>query len=171
MKIDGRKISTEEQALIRRMAVQRVFEGESPTKVIRSYGLSDRAIYPWIRKAKTEGLDSLSPLPKTGRARSLTEEQELEVARWVVTGDPRQYGFDFGLWTRQIITNLIQSRLGIELSINSVGRLLHRQGITPQKPLRRAYERDDDSVKQWIKKTYPVIKKRGQEVRSRDILA
>ncbi|MCU7937579.1 MAG: IS630 family transposase [Candidatus Thiodiazotropha sp. (ex Dulcina madagascariensis)] len=163
MEIDGRKLSTEEQALIRRMAVQRVFEGESPTKVIRSYGMNDRTIYPWIRKAKAEGLDSLGPLPRAGRTRSLTEEQEREVARWVINGDPRQYGFDFGLWTRQIVADLIQNRLGIELSINSVGRLLHRQGITPQKPLRRAYERDEAAVKQWIEREYPIIKKEAKK--------
>lgn len=163
MEIDGRKLSTEEQALIRRMAVQRVFEGESPTKVIRSYGMNDRTIYPWIRKAKAEGLDSLGPLPRAGRTRSLTEEQEREVARWVINGDPRQYGFDFGLWTRQIVADLIQNRLGIELSINSVGRLLHRRGITPQKPLRRAYERDEAAVKQWIEREYPIIKKEAKK--------
>jgi transposase len=163
MKIDGRKITQEEQALIRRMAVQRVFEGESPTKVIRSYGMSDRAIYPWIRKAKKEGLNSLGSLPKGGSGKTLTEEQEREVARWVISGDPRQYGFDFGLWTRQIVGDLIKSRLGIELSVNSVGRLLHRQGITPRKPLRRAYERDEAAVKQWIEHEYPIIKKEAKK--------
>jgi transposase len=163
MKIDGRKITQEEQALIRRMAVQRVLKGESPTKVIRSYGMSDRAIYPWIRKAKEEGLESLGPLPKGGSARTLTEEQEREVARRVIAGDPKQYGFDFGLWTRQIVADLIMSRLGIEMSVNSVGRLLHRQGITPQKPLRRAYERDKAAVKQWIEQEYPIIKKEAKK--------
>jgi transposase len=60
----------------------------------------------------------------------LTEEQEQEVARWIINGDPRQYGFDFGLWTRQIVANLINHRMGIKLSVNSVGRLLSRQNIT-----------------------------------------
>lgn len=168
MKIDGRKLTTEEKAFIRRIAVQRVLDGESPTKVIRSYGLSDRAIYPWLRKARNEGLESLAPLPKAGRTRTLTDEEEKEVARWVISGDPRQYGFDFGLWTRQIVANLIKHRLGVELSINSVGRLLHRQGITPQKPLRRAYERDDIAVQEWVDKEYPKIrkaaKKQGAEI-------
>jgi transposase len=157
-----------EQALIRRMAVQRVFEGESPTKVIRGYGMNDRTIHPWIRKAKAERLESLGPLPRKGRPRNLTEEQEREVARWIVTGDPRQYGYDFGLWTRQTIADLIKHRLGISLSINSVGRFLYRQGITPQKPLRRAYERDEEAVQAWVDNEYPKIqksaKKQGAEI-------
>ncbi|MEW8418376.1 MAG: IS630 family transposase, partial [Candidatus Thiodiazotropha endolucinida] len=168
MKIDGRKLSTEEQAFIRRIAVQRVLDGESPTEVIRSYGLSDRAIYPWLRKAKQEGLESLKSQPRLGRDRTLSEEEEQEVARWVISGDPRQYGFDFGLWTRQIIADLIEHRLGVSLSLNSVGRLLHRQGITPQKPLRRAYERDEAVVQAWVDNEYPKIqkaaKKQGAEI-------
>ena len=159
MKIDGRELTTEQQALIRRMAVQRVFDGERPTSVIRSYGLSDRAIYPWIRLAREKGLDALAPLPRPGNTRTLTEEQEQEVARWIINGDPRQYGFNFGLWTRLIVANLIEHRLGIKLSVNSVGRLLFRQNITPQKPLRRAYERDEEAVTTWVKHEYPKIKR------------
>jgi transposase len=163
MKIDGRELTTEQQALIRRMAVQRVFDGESPTIVIRSYGLSDRSIYPWIRLAREKGLDALAPLPRTGNTRTLTEEQEQEVARWIISGDPRQYGFDFGLWTRQIVANLIEHRLGIKLSVNSVGRLLSRQNITPQKPLRRAYERDEEAVTVWVNNEYPKIQKAAKK--------
>ena len=148
MKIDGRKLSTEEQAFIRRMAVQRVLDGENPAHVIRSYGLSDRAIYPWLRKAKQEGLESLNPLPRLGRDKSLSEAEEQEMARWVMTGDPRQYGFDFGLWTRQIVADLIDHRLGVRLSLSSVGRLLHRQGMRhlksryagPMNGMRRRYK-------------------------------
>ena len=123
----------------------------------------DRAIYPWIRLAREKGLDALAPLPRTGNTRSLTEEQEQEVARWIINGDPRQYGFDFGLWTRQIVSNLIEHRLGIKLSVNSVGRLLSRQNITPQKPLRRAYERDEKAVTDWVKNEYPKIQKAAKK--------
>ncbi len=163
MKFDARKLSTEEQALIRRLAVQRVFDGEPPSDVTHAYGLSEKIIFRWIRKAKKEGLDSLMPLPRPGRSRTLTEAEEQEVASWIIGNDPRQYGFDFGLWTRQIVANLIEDRLGIVLSINSVGRLLHRQGLTPQKPLRRAYERDEAAVKEWVNKEYPKIKKMAKK--------
>lgn len=168
MKYDARKLSKDEQAVIRRLAVQRYFDGESPSKITEAYGLSDKIIFYWVKKAKEEGLDSLKPVPHPGRTRTLTEEEEKEVASWIIGNDPRQFGFDFGLWTRQIVANLIEDRLGVILSLNSVGRLLHRQGLTPQKPLRRAYERDEEAVKMWEKKEYPKIqkeaKKRGAEI-------
>ena len=162
MKYDARKLSTEEQALIRRLAVQRVFDGERPCDITEAYGLSAKVIFKWIKKAKDTGLDSLAPLPRSGRSRTLTDKEEKEVRNWVIGNDPRQYGFDFGLWTRKIVADLIEDRLGVLLSINSVGRLLHRQGLTPQKPLRRAYERDEEAVKQWVSDVYPRVKKHAK---------
>jgi len=159
MKFDARKLSTEEQALIRRLAVQRVLDGERPCDITEAYGLSDKIIYRWVRKAKNEGLDSLAPLKRPGRSRKLSDEEEREVKSWIIGNDPRQYGFDFGLWTRQIVANLIEDRFGVVLSNNSVGRLLHRQGLTPQKPLRRAYERDEEAVTEWVEKVYPRVKR------------
>ena len=159
MRFDARKYSTDEQALIRRLAVQRVFDGERPCDITKAYGLSGKIIFRWIAKAKKDGLDSLAPLPRPGRTRTLTQEDEREVKSWIVGKDPRQHGFDFGLWTRKIVADLIENRFGVILSLNSVGRLLHRQGLTPQKPLRRAYERDEVAVKEWQEKEYPKIKK------------
>ena len=162
MKLDGRRLSKEEKAFIRRMAVQRVWDGESPSAVMDSYGLGRKTIFPWLRKAEAEGIDALAPRPHTGRRRELTPDEEQEVARWVTGADPRQYGFDFGLWTRQIVANLIAWRLGVELSVTSVGRLLHRQGVTPQKPVRRAYERDPQAIQHWLDERYPAIQRRAK---------
>jgi transposase len=77
--------------------------------------------------------------------------------------DPRQYGFEFGLWTRRIVQVLIQEKMGIELGLTAVGRLLASLEITPQKPLRRAYERDPKAVEGWLKETYPKLRKRAKQ--------
>ena len=78
---------------------------------------------------------------------------------WIIGSEPRQHGFDFGLWTRQIVADLIYDRFDIELSLSGVGKLLKRVGLTPQKPLRRAYERDEEAVKEWVEEIYPKVKK------------
>lgn len=159
MKYDARKLSTEEQHLIRKIAVQRVFDGESAAEVTRSLGLGGRTIFSWLKIARENGIDALAPKARPGRGRKLSSIEEQEVKRWVVGGDPRQHGFDFGLWTRQIVSDLIREKFGIEISITSVGELLHRLNLTPQKPLRRAYERDEEAVKHWVKNVYPKVKK------------
>ncbi|MCP4266140.1 MAG: helix-turn-helix domain-containing protein, partial [Candidatus Brocadiaceae bacterium] len=84
MRFDARKYSTAEQALIRRLSVQRVFNGERPCDVTKAYGLSGKVIFRWIAKAKKDGLDSLAPLPRPGRTRTLTQEDEREVKSWIV---------------------------------------------------------------------------------------
>jgi transposase len=79
------------------------------------------------------------------------------VFRWINGKNPRQYGFDFGLWTRQIVRELITQRFGVRLSLASIGALLARQGLTPQKPLQRAYQRDPEAIARWQRETYPTI--------------
>jgi len=163
MKYDARKLSTEEQHLLRRLAVQRVLEGEPACEVTRSYGLGDRTIYRWLRIARESGIDALAPKPRSGRGRALSDFEANEVKRWILGGDPRQYGFDFGLWTRQIVSDLIKDRFNIDLGLTAVGDLLHRLGLSPQKPMRRAYERDDAEIQKWKQETYPEIKKSAKK--------
>ena len=159
MNNDARKLTTAEQHLIRKLAVQRVFDGETAAEVTRSFGLGKKTIFTWLKTAREKGIEALAPKARSGRNRTLTDLEEQEVKRWVVGNDPRQYGFDFGLWTRQIIADLIYNRMGVEFSLSGVGKLLKRLGLTPQKPLRRAYERDEEATTQWVNEIYPKVKK------------
>ncbi len=159
MKYDARKITTEEQHLIRKLAVQRVFDGESAAEVTRSFGLGGKTIFTWLKVAREKGIDALAPKARSGRNRKLSPLEEQEVKHWVIGGDPRQHGFDFGLWTRQIVADLIKEKFGIEMSPSGVGKLLRRLDLTPQKPLRRAYERDEKAVAEWVENVYPRVKK------------
>ena len=159
MKNDARKLTTEEQYLIRKIAVQRVFDGETAASVTRCLGLGARTIYAWLKIAREKGIEALGPKERTGRNRKLSSTEEQEVRRWIIGNDPRQFGFDFGLWTRQIVSDLIKDRFDIHLSITSTGELLHRLGLTPQKALRRAYERDEGAVEKWVSEVYPKVKK------------
>jgi transposase len=92
-----------------------------------------------------------------GRALAVRRKQARQVFRWINGRDPRQYGFDFGLWMRQVVAELIADRFAIELSLASVGKLLASLGLTPQKPLLRPYERDLEATEAWKRDTYPSI--------------
>ena len=130
--------------------------------------MRNKTIYEWLRIAREKGIEALAPLPRLGRKRTLSEIDAQEVKRWIAGGEPRQYGFDFGLWTRQIVADLIFDKFHICIGLTAVGDLLHRLDITPQKPLHRAYERDEKAVKTWQKAEYPKIvksaKKQGAEI-------
>ena len=164
-KIDGRTLNHKALEHMRILAVKRVVEdGEAPVEVMRSLGLCRTAIYPWLRKYEDKGMEALVEKIAQGPEPKLTEKQRQQVKRWILGKDPRQYGFDFGLWSRRIVQALIREKLGIELGLTAVGRLLASLDITPQKPLRRAYERDPEAVDLWVKETYPKLKKRAKRL-------
>lgn len=167
MKIDGRTLSHETSEQIRVMAVRRVREGEKPSVVIRSFGLCRTSIYRWLRAAKRGGEKALKASKHAGPARKLTVKQMKNVRSFINGKDPRQFGFDFGLWTRRIVGALIESKFGIKLSLTAVGALLYELGITPQKPLRRAYERDPKAIRQWTETDYPRLKARAKRAGGR----
>jgi transposase len=141
-----------------------VIEGETPSAVMNSYGLCRTTIYPWLRAHKKRGETALQSRPSTGRPPMLSERQQLQVRRLICGKDARQYGFDFGLWTRRIIADLVEEKFDHKLSVTAVGRLLAALEITPQKPLRRAYERDPVAIAKWKEKDYPKLKARAKRL-------
>src|SRR6266542_2288801 len=166
MKRDGRTLDHKTLEEIRRMAVQRVWEGERPSAVIACYGLARQVIYKWLRRAKGSGhgLRALRSSKGTGRPRRLTGKQEQQLFRWINGKDPRQYGFDFGLWTRLVVRKLIADKFGANLGVTAIGKLLAKLGLTPQKPLTRAYQRDPAAIEAWKHDTYPSIARRAKKL-------
>lgn len=163
MKIDGRTIDHKTLETIRIMAVRRVHEGEIPSAIMKSYGLCRTSIYRWLRDADAGGQAALMSRKHPGPTPRLTDKQKQQVRKWICGRDPRQYGFDFGLWTRHVVADMVKQKLNKKLSITTVGRLLGELGITPQKPLRRAYERDPQAVEKWKNEDYPKLKKRAKQ--------
>jgi transposase len=164
MKIDGRTLDHKTLEHLRIAACKRVLEdGELPSVVAASLGFCRTSIYPWLRRIEEEGWEALAEQIAEGPECSLTEQQRQRVKRWIVGKDPRQYGFEFGLWTRRIVQSMIQERMGVELCLTSVGKLLAQLELTPQKPLRRAYERDPVRIELWKQEQFPKLKKRARK--------
>jgi transposase len=167
-KIDGRTLDHKALEHMRMLAVRRVIEdGEAPSDVMKSLGLSRTAIYPWLQKYEEGGMEALVEKIARGPDSLFSEKQRQQVKQWILGKDPRQYGFDFGLWSRRIVQALIEEKMGIECGLTAVGRLLASLNITPQKPLRRAYERDPAAVKLWEQETYPELRKRAKRLGAR----
>jgi transposase len=164
MKRDGRSHDRKTQEAIRLMAVDRLLEGEDVASVMQSYGLCRTTAYKWLAKVRGRGHGkrALAARKGTGRPPKLTAPQKRQVFRWINGKNPLQYGFDFGLWTRAIVRELIIKKFGIRLSVTSVGTLLAELNLTPQKPLQRAYQRDPQAVQRWQRDTYPALVSRAR---------
>lgn len=165
-KHDGRTLRHDVLTELRKRAVSRVQEGESPEAVIRAMGFCRASIYNWLAMYRAGGWDALDARKRGGRPRKVSARMIAWVYRVVTSGDPRQYKFPFALWTRNAIATLLYRRYGVRLSANSVGRLLAHLGITPQKPLWRAYQQDPERVRQWIQTEYPAIARQAQQERA-----
>jgi transposase len=159
MKRDGRTLDHATLEEFRLLALRRVREGEKPSVVVASLGMNRTSIYRWLKAAEGRGKGerALKSTPATGRPSKLTAAQQAKVFRWINGRDPRQFGLDFGLWTRQIAATLIEQKFGVTLGVTAVGRMLANWGLTPQKPLQRAYQRDPEAIERWQKETFPGI--------------
>jgi len=164
-RIDGRTLDHKTLEHLRRLAVKRVVDdGERPSDVMASLGLCRTTIYPWLREFEDKGWEALAESIAKGPEPKLTEKERAKVKTWILGRDPRQYGFDFGLWSGRIVQQLIQDKLGVTMCLTAVGKLLASLEITPQKPLRRAYERDPLAVQEWIDQRYPKLKRRAKRL-------
>lgn len=164
MKKDGRTHDRKTKETIRIMAVERILEGEDVTAVMSSYGLCRTTGYKWLAKVRGQGRGKrcLAARKGTGRKPKLTRAQKLQVFRWINGKNPMQYGFDFALWTRDVVRVLILQKFNISLSVTSVGSLLAELNLTPQKPLQRAYQRDPAAIERWQRDTFPAIAKQSK---------
>ena len=97
-----------------------------------------------------------------GTGRHLTAKQEARALRWICGGCPDQLQLPFALWTRRAVQELFRVRFAVRMPIRTVGLYLERWGMTPQRPTRRAYERDDAAVRRWLRAEYPKIARQAR---------
>jgi len=157
--LDGRKINRKALEEIRIRAVKRVEAGESPEVVIKALGLTRPRIYEWLAKYREGGIDALLSRKAPGKQPKLTGNHLKKLYRLVVGVDPRQLKFEFALWTRGMVRELIRREFKVQLSEVSVGRLLKKIGLSPQKPQRRSYQQNELLVVKWMAEDFPAIKK------------
>src|SRR3982074_1541408 len=66
--------------------------------------------------------------------------------------------FEFALWTREMVRQVIRREFSVALSVVSVGRLLRTMGLSPQRPLHRAYQQNPEAVQRWKDEEFPAIR-------------
>ena len=161
-KTDARKLDRKSQETLRIRGVKAVQSGQSPEEVAKTLGIHRSAMYNWLSKYSEGGLNSLKRKQSPGRP-PIIKGRYLKWIYKMITKDPQQLKFPFALWTRKRVQQAIKEKYGISLSITSVGRLMAQLGLSPQRPIRKAYEQNPSLVKKWLKREFPKIKKLAKE--------
>jgi transposase len=68
------------------------------------------------------------------------------------------HGFDTDLWTCKRVVLVIERLTGVRHHPSHVWRILCQMGWTPQRPERRALERDEAAIARWVKVDWPRIR-------------
>jgi transposase len=166
-KRDARSLDHATLEEMRRLAVKRVIEGgETQVAVARSLEVHPVTVAKWVGTYHRRGEAGLARRIAPGPRPTLTAKQQAQLRRWVIDKTPHQVRFPFALWTLPIIAELIERRFGVVLHKTTVARLLRRLGLSPQRPIRRAFTRDDAACRHWAENEFPAVVRQMQRRQS-----
>ena len=161
---DARSLSPDELEDRRKLAVKLREGGKTFAEVAAIVGVHRNAVSKWYSLWKKGGAKSLKVKPAgkpKGSGSTLDKDQQKKVKCCLMQCTPDQLQFDFALWTRKAVQQLIHYLFDIEMPIRTVGHYLKQWGFTPQKPVKRAYERNDKKIQEWLENDYPAIEQRA----------
>ena len=148
-----------EQLEQRRLRALRLLrEGYAPVEVARQVGVDRRSVRRWKASARHGGGKALRAKPAAGRPRRLNPRHLTRLRRLLIQG-AQASGLATDLWTCPRVAWLIHRHFKVHYHPAHVSRLLHGLGFSPQKPTRRAVERDEARIQAWIEQDWPRVKK------------
>jgi transposase len=162
-KMDARRLDHRTLTELRRRAVNSVHDGESPEVVARAFNIHRATMYGWLARYRNGGWGSLDARKRGGRPPKLEGRAIRWVYQTVTLKNPLQLKFTFALWTARMIGQAIFERFDVKLSKASVCRLLGQLGLTPQRPIWRAYQQRPEEVQKWLKEEYPRIRRLARQ--------
>jgi transposase len=161
---DARRLSPAAQEDLRRRAVAAVRAGHTQVAVATVLGVSPQAVSMWVNAVRRNGSGALKAGKRGRRAgeqKALGPKQEARVRKAVLGRYPDQVALPGLAWTRPQVRQLVRNWFGIGLSLVTIGKYLRSWGLSPQKPIRRAYEQNPEAVARWLAEEYPVIQARA----------
>jgi transposase len=135
-------------------AIELLKEDHPPVEVAHIVGCDRRSVRRWNAAFRKGGGEGIKARPIPGRPSRLDEKARRRLERDLLKG-AEAAGFETDLWTCPRVAQLIKDRFGLHYHVDHIGRLLHALGWSPQKPQRRAVERDEDEIRRWVKRNGP----------------
>jgi len=165
-KRDARKLEAAAQYELRRQAIVLHKQGLGPVEIARRVEVHYNTVTNWIVRYAAGGMKALAARKRGRKAGSnlqLDASQQKSIRQRIADKTPEQLKLPFALWTREAVGQLITEMTGKTLDLRQVGRYLKRWGFTPQRPVKRAYQRCEKKVREWLDQEYPTVKARAAE--------
>jgi len=136
--------------------------GKSCAEAALAVGVARQTVHTWKRLLDEGGIDALREVRERGRPAQL-DEQQLAAVRAALLQSPTEHGFGTELWTLKRVGSVIERMHGVRFGQTQIWRILGSLGFSPQKPEKRAIERNEDAVRSWKRSTWPALKKKPSE--------
>jgi transposase len=158
---NARGMKRDFEALERRRfeALKLLKQGYNQSEVARRVKVCSQTVSRWARTKQEEGEWALEAVGRVGRRALLDEQQRARLVTRLLEG-PERLGYETPLWTCPRVAHLIEEEFGVSYHAGHVWKLLRRLNWSPQRPVGRALERDEEAIKHWKRKTWPEIKKK-----------
>src|SRR5271165_4155961 len=138
--------------------------GWSQRAIADALGVSEPAVSQWLTAARRGGPNALRSHPNPGRDSRLTMQQQWLIPEFLWHG-PEAYGFRGQVWTCARIAKVIKEEFGVGYHKDHVGRLLKELQWTPQVPVTRAIQRDEEAIRRWRDEVWPQLQQRARRER------
>jgi transposase len=125
---------------------------------------SEGAVSRWLAAARRGGPEALRSHPGPGPSAKLTPERFRLIPDLLWHG-AEAYGFRGDVWTCERVAGVIGEEFGVSYSKSQVSRLLNRLGWTPQVPITRAIQRDEEAIERWRVESWPALKEKARHER------
>src|SRR5215213_1041778 len=143
----------------RRIAIEKLGDGWTQAAIADFLEVHPVTIAKWAARHRLAGDAGLAAKPTPGRPRFLTPDQESRVLGWLAE-KPTAHGFRTDLWTARRVADLIRRRFGVRYHPDYLRAWLRRRGYSPQKPRRRAKQKKQSVIDQWVADDWPRIQKK-----------
>ena len=142
----------------RKRAIELFEKGYAPVEVAERIGVARRSVRRWKAAYRKLGEKGIRAKPASGRPAKLDRAGRRRLERALLRG-AKAAAFPTELWTCRRVAQLIHQKFGVRYHVDHIGRLLRSLGWTPQRPQRRAIERDEARVQGWVCTDWPRLKK------------
>jgi transposase len=139
-------------------------QGWSRHDIAEALGVSPVSVSRWFARARDGGPEALRARPGPGRPPKLSSAQKRLIPEFLWHG-AEAYGFRGEVWTCARVAKVIEEELGVRYHKDHVGRLLRELHWTPQVPIRRAIQRDEEAINRWRDEVWPDLRRRARRER------